>query len=547
MTVALACALLCDATMDNRWLRPSSWAWGLCLLVGCTGDIGDTGDEPGPSPSDVCSADAAFGVPLYRLNVTQYHQVVGELFGSDLAYESSFPPPLTGYPYSTYAAANPVAGSQVQPIMATAESIGMAVADRVPACSGDEPACASSFLTDIAARALRRPPADDELAILMTIYGDARAEMDHAEAVGLAVSGLLQLPQFLYLLEEVPAPGAEPRALDAQEIGQRLALMYGGGLPDADLFAAIDDGSILEPDVRVAHARRLLETPQGTLALKGFLQEWLMVKGFSAPETVHPAELSQALGEQLDRDLDAALSSEDGLSELLVGTRTQVNSVLEEFYGLPSQSSGPDDWREVELDAEQRVGVLTHPVLMARFAHGTSPSDILRGKFVRMSLLCGNIAPPPAGAQQAQAEIAPEGATPREQAQARLDHPTCGGCHHMMDPIGFGFSAFDGAGRYAPDGVDVSGVINSPGEVTGEFQGVRELGELLVAAPEVQSCLATQFVRYSLGKTESAEESCSMDQLSLSLSEESTRLIDMFAALAGAPAFAERASEEVQP
>jgi len=82
--------------------------------------------------------------------------------------------------------------------------------------------------------------------------------------------------------------------------------------------------------------------------------------------------------------------------------------------------------------------------------------------------------------------------------------------------------------------------------LVGEFSGVRELGERLAGSSEVRACMATQFVRFSLGKTETAGETCSMDALSVSLAEESTALVDMFAALAGTPAFAERASEEVE-
>ncbi|MBL9027273.1 MAG: DUF1592 domain-containing protein [Myxococcales bacterium] len=529
------------------------WAGAFALLagavLGCTGDIGDDQDEDPPEgPEAICAADAALTVPLQRINADQFRQVVTELFGEGIVFDTGFPVPVKGYAYSTYSAANPVADAQVKPILETVEAIAMQVADRIPACPGDETTCATTYLADVATRALRRAPTDGEMAILMARYTGAKAEMDHAESTAVAVATLLQMPQFLYLLEAVPEPDGTPTTLDGQEIAQRMALLYWNGLPDEDLLAAAADGSLADPEVRRAQARRMLEDPRAKSVIGGFLREWMMIKGFAAD--VHEPELQAALEEELTRDIDAALASSTGLRDLLTSNKTFVNSVLETFYGLPAVSTGPDDWREVELDPEMRVGVLTHPLLLAKFAHGEAPSDILRGKFVRVNLLCVDIEPPPTGAAEQQKEIVAEGASIREQAQARLDHPTCGGCHRLMDPIGFGFSAFDGAGRYEPVvggvAVDTSGAIQPPSDISGEFHGVRELGEKLAAGTEVGACFSKQWVRYTLGKRELQKEECSMDEIGLALGEQSQTLLDTFAGVAALTAFVQRAAEETE-
>jgi hypothetical protein len=529
------------------------WPGALALLAGaalaCTGDIGDDQDEGPPGgPEAICAADAALTVPLQRINADQFQEVVTELFGEGVALGASFPVPVKGYAYSTYSAANPVADAQVKPILETVEAIAMQVADQIPACTGDETACASAYLSDLATRALRRAPTDGEMAILMARYTGAKAEMDHAESTAVAVATLLQMPQFLYLLEAVPEPGLAPTTLDGQEIAQRMALLYWNGLPDDALLAAAADGSLADAEVRRAQARRMLDDPRARKAIAGFLREWMMVDGFAA--AVHEPDLQAALDEELTRNIEAALASPTGLRDLLRSNKTFVNSVLETFYGLPAVSTGPDDWREVELDPEMRVGILTHPILLAKFAHGEAPSDILRGKFVRVNLLCVDIDPPPTGAAEQQKEIVAEGASIREQAQARLDHPTCGGCHRLMDPIGFGFSAFDGAGRYEPvvDGaaVDTSGAIQPPSDISGEFHGVRELGEKLAAGTEVGACFSKQWVRYTLGKRETQEEECSMDEIGLALGEQSQTLLDTFAGVAALPVFVQRAAEETE-
>lgn len=534
-------------SLRRRWLVAPALA--AALAAGCTGDIGDDRDDGPPiDPDAVCSEAAALEVPLQRINADQFREVVKELFGDAVVVDDGFPVPVKGYAYSTFSAANPVADAQVKPIMETVEAIAMQVADIVPACSGDEVACASDYLGELATRALRRAPTDAELAILMSLYSSAKVELDHAESVAIAVSGLLQMPQFLYLFEEAPAPGGEPTTLDGQEIAQRMALLYWNGLPDPDLLAAAADGSLADAEVRRAQARRMLQDPRAKPVLAGFLREWMTLKGFVAEQ--HEPALRAALDEELTRNLEAALASDDGLRDLLTSNKTWVNSVLEGFYGLPAQSTGPDDWREVELDPEMRVGILTHPTLLARFAHGDAPSDILRGKFVRVNLLCVDIEAPPTGAQEQQKELVPDGASIREQAQARLDHPTCGACHRLMDPIGFGFSAFDGTGRYQPVvggvSVDTTGNIQPPSDLSGEFHGVRELGERLAAGTEVEACFAKQWVRYTLGKHEKNEEECNMDEIGLSLVEQSQTLTDLLANVAALPAFTSRAAAEAQ-
>jgi hypothetical protein len=529
-----------------RLIQRLGWLTLVAGLSSCIGEIG-SGVEGGPEPDPqiMCSDEAPLSVPMQRITASQFEQVMTELFGEGLDFGAAFPRPLATYAYSSFSAANPVADAQVKPIMEATEAIAMQVADRIPACNGDETACASDYLSALATRALRRPATSDELAMLMGLYSGSRAEMDHAESIAVAVFGLLQMPQFLYLLENQPVDEVST-TLDGQETAQRMAFLYWNGLPDEELLAAASSGALADADTRRNHAARMLADPRAQPVLTNFMREWLMVKGFVSDQ--HSPELAAALEEELQRNLEAALVSENGFAELLSSNRTWVNSELEAFYGLAPQSSGPDDWREVELDPAQRVGVLTHPVLMSKFAHGDKASLILRGKFIRMNLLCTDINPPPPGAQEEQAKLTPEDATPEEQSQARLDSVSCGGCHVLMDPIGRSFSAFDGAGHFDPSvgGEAVAGTVYPPSDLEGDFSGPRELGEILAGADEVRACFARHFLRYSLGKTESYEEKCSVQLISQTISTESNTLVDIFANVAAAPAFVDRASEVEQ-
>ena len=479
-------------------------------------------------------------MPLQRINDTQYGDIIAELFGPTVMVQSAFPAPLSGYPYTTYSGANPMGEEQVKAAFDAAESVAMQVADLVPACASGETACATDYLGKLAARALRRPASADESAVLLAAYTGARKTMSYQESVAIGVETLLQMPQFLYVLENQPAPPALSNPLSGSELAQRMALLYWNGLPDQNLLDAAASGALADPANRTTQAKRMLEDPRAHAVLVDFLRQWMTIRGFRAD--VHAPDVQDALDEEMRRDIDQAFAAGDGLLDLLTSRETYVNSVLETFYGLPATSKGPTDWHKVQMDPNQRVGILTHPILLAKFAHGQTASPIFRGKFVRTMLMCDEISPPPPGAQATQLMLAPAGASIRQQSQVRLDNAVCGTCHRLMDPIGFGFSAFDGVGHYAPNAggmpADVSGHISSDSDLDGDFSGVRALGEKLAKSPKVQACLATQWMRYAFGTGGSSAEPCAVASLADRFAKEGNSLTALFAEVSALDAFA---------
>src|SRR5690606_24140524 len=79
----------------------------------------------------------------------------------------------------------------------------------------------------------------------------------------------------------------------------------------------------------------------------------------------------------------------------------------------------------------------------------------------------------------------------------------CKQCHAFMDPVGFGLENFDAGGRFRtsePDRPDCS--IDGTGKLEGigEFQGPKQLGELMMQAGDVDLCVAQQLYRYAVGR-----------------------------------------------
>ena len=160
----------------------------------------------------------------------------------------------------------------------------------------------------------------------------------------------------------------------------------------------------------------------------------------------------------------------------------------------------------VDLPRDQRSGVLTQASVMTVLATAEHTSPILRGKFVRERLLCEPIPPPPPGVIITPPKVDPKVTAKQRFAQHRAD-ASCAGCHQLMDPIGFGFEHYDGVGRFrtAVDGafpVDAVGELSGTGASDGPFDGAVELGARLASSEQVRRCVAAQWFRFALGRSE---------------------------------------------
>ena len=499
---------------------------------GGSGSGGSGGGVAMPQGPD-CTGEQAMRVPIQRLSVWQYERVVRDALGPTLKLGSTFPLTQTkAAPYSTFPEANPIGDTAVKGIAETAEALADAVTDGLPACTGAEPTCARSYFSQLASKLFRRAPTQAELDRLVALFTAMRADFTYRESVALGVAALLQHPQTLYMVEQAVG------ALDHEQVVARLALLYLGGLPDPALQGA-DVG--IAP-LRVAEAKRMMATAKGKEALSRFVFELLMLEGFTADQ--YPAATQAALLEELHRLVEDAVKQPNGFKALLTSNKAFVNTALEGFYKLPVMPKGPDGWREVSLPPDARVGVLTHPLLMSRTAHGLEPSIILRGKFVRNLLLCQELANPPAGATAMQPD-AGTAASIRESSAARSAIAQCKTCHQLMDPLGFGFLQFDGAGALRP-AEDGHGEIIAGGQVTGTFNGARELGTRLAASDEVARCFAKQWLRYAFGKREAAADVCAAKSLGDGFVASGKNLETLCSSLAGLDAFSVRKAG-VQP
>src|SRR4051812_23198971 len=503
--------------------RLAQWTGALLVtaLAGCTGSIAG-GDQPpgsrpgGSSPSGPSAgAPGAAGLaPLRRLSVREYTRTVRDLFGL-----GAVPPTDFGIDQDAggYAVGSPVSTSlDVERLMDAADQVATAAAARLPALLPCNPApadgagqdsCARQFIVQFGRRAFRRPLTSDEIEDLGAVYRSHRAPEvggGFSDAIQGVVAAMLVAPQFLYHLERGTSPtirdGGALR-FGAHEMASRLSYALWGSMPDDQLFREADAGRLATAEQIEQQARRLLADPRAADAISDFHLQWLDVDGLPLAPPKDPRfkdytpVLTRAMLDETARFTSEMVLSADGnLARLLTANPAVTDPALARVYGL----AGPGT-----PEASQRAGVLTQASFLAMHADAGESNPVRRGAAVTRRLLCIEVEPP-TNVDIPQPQPPAPGLTTRQRFAMHALNP-CATCHQVTDPIGFAFENYDavGAWRTTDQGkpVDASGSLRlASGEV--KFNNAVDLARALSQASEVQDCVATQWLRYLLRRSE---------------------------------------------
>jgi len=215
-----------------------------------------------------------------------------------------------------------------------------------------------------------------------------------------------------------------------------------------------------------------------------------------------------------------------------------MNADLAAFYGITGPTSAK--FEKVDLDPAERSGFLTHASLLALNAKTNQSSPVHRGKFVREMLLCQMMPNPPNDKEIVPPEIDPK-ATTRQKFDQHSADPYCASCHHLMDPIGFGFEHYDGIGSWRDKDhgfpVDSKGELTGTEDVDGTFDGVPELAKKLAESQEVRQCIATQWFRFGYGRKEADEDACSLQKVDEAFAAAGYDIKELIVALTQTDAF----------
>lgn len=369
--------------------------------------------------------------------------------------------------------------------------------------------CKEAVIADVGRRAFRRPLTTDEQQRWHDLSVDLAVRAnDGWYGLEMALSGLLQSPNFLYRVEltepDPNAPSDQPdrRRYSDYEVATRLSYLLFGDTPDDELLDAVAAGELATDVGLFDHIDRMLGDPRAEQGMDAFLTELLEV---DALEDLEKNELlfpdfdgqREALAEQLLWSATAAVLDE-GYPALFTTDSWFVDEHTAALYGLdPATFSGP---ALTQMPPERR-GLLTMPGFLAMHAYPGKTSPALRGLYVRNKLLCFNVPPPPPSVVTVLPDPDPGVlVTTRELVASHLTDPTCAGCHGYMDPIGLGLERFDavGAHRTTENGL----TIDPSGELDGQpFADAADLGQAVADHDDLLPCLTANLLSYANGVT----------------------------------------------
>jgi uncharacterized protein DUF1592/uncharacterized protein DUF1588/uncharacterized protein DUF1587/uncharacterized protein DUF1595/uncharacterized protein DUF1585 len=510
------------------------------------GNPNDPNDPSPPDPAMCANAPVRAGpAPLRRLTNTEYTNAVAALLAASNAAQDFPDDPLVDGYDNAGASAN-ITQVRAERMVDAAEKVAgqavTALATLLPCTPASlDDACALRFIRAFGQRAYRRPLEDDEVMILKTVWDQsAPISMNPGERIELVIEAILTAPQFIFKVEvgdPSSAPGQGLVALTGFEIAARLAFFLWSSLPDDALMSSASTGKLATADGIAAEARRMLMDDRAKAGIANFTGQWFELSGLDMLEkdaTAYPewtSGLRAAVKSETERFFDDIIWTRHGsLRDILSSRDTFVNSDLARLYGVGAVSPA-QGFVKVTLPEGERKGVLTQASFLASHAHGLVTSPVRRGLFIRRKFLCQDLPPPP---NNVVITIpTPDATSTNRQRISRHDSdPACSGCHHMMDPVGFGFELFDAIGKHQtqePNGlaIDARGEVIGTGEIDGPYNGAFELIDKLAGAKLVEECLVTQMFRFAQGRRDVDEDACALYRLKQSFHANNQDLLSL--------------------
>ena len=486
----------------------------LSTLLACTSTAAPARPRGEPEPPPTSAGVAT----LPRLTRSQYAHAVRDLFGPEVLVPSALEPDgaidgslAVGATETALSRRGVEQYERAAYAIATQAMTAGAARDLLVPCEpagASDATCARTALAPIARRAWRRELSTEELDALVSVASNAGTALgDFHDGLEFGIATILQSPDFLYR----PALGSGgsgadgDRAHDAFELASRLSFFLWDSIPDDTLLDAAASGSLVTDATLAAEVDRMLGDPRAREGLRAFVTDWLglgVLSDLSKDPMVFLAaspELGPSAREETLRFVEHHVLDRDApLFDLILSRETFVDRRLAALYEVRAPSADGFGMVTLPEDGERR-GLLGQASLLAIWAHPTSSSPTLRGRFVRETLLCQFVPPPPVSVDTAIPEPSPEARTLRDRLTAHRADPTCASCHARLDPIGLGLERFDGIGHFRR--LDEGATIDPSGDLDGEgFEDASELAEAVAGHPDFPSCFVSTLYRYATGQ-----------------------------------------------
>lgn len=375
------------------------------------------------------------------------------------------------------------------------------------------------FVRAFGARVHRSPISDEDVALYLAAWDDGVAEATTGDPTvdGLrqTLEAMFQSPKFLYRVENdygvLPDGTIE---IGPYGMASRLSYALWNTLPDADLLAAAADGSLTrDPAVLEAQVDRMIADPRSMEMLADLHDQLLKVELYInvAPDTVlfpdYDLDTVPVMQAEVRAYVREVIRTGGGVRQLLTSTRTFVNPLLADIYGLPPVAD-TGELVPVDLDPSQRGGLLTLAGFLATQSDPDVSNPIRRGFFVNTFILCNQLPTPPAFVQPIPPATAEQ--TTRDRIDAATGEGTCGqGCHSaVINPVGFAFEEYGPLGEFRTEErgmtVDASDTFFfEEGEKS--YANAIEFSRLASEGIQAHRCYTRNLFEYTFGRFPEAD------------------------------------------
>ena len=483
---------------------------------------------------------------IRRLTKTEYSNTLHDLFGVEPSIAAALPDEVSGEGYL-----NSLSPIQLEQYLKIADKVlGRIVAARgapptavqkrlfgARAAAGTNPReAAREVARSLARKAYRRPPTGAELDVLVETFDlGRRNNLAYQQSLHLMLKAILVSSQFLFITPAIGEAGSSNGIvpLDDYQLASRLSYLLWATMPDEDLMALADKGTLHQPAVLDAQIGRLLKDRRSRALFDGFGAQWLGVGGLkrqvfdSAMFPQMTAGMRQAMYDEVRLFFENIVRENKSVIRFVDADYTYLNGTLAAIYGLEKTVTGPE-MRSVKMSDGNRGGVLGMAGVLAATSFPNRTSPVKRGVWVLEQLLGDRVpaAPPnvPALDQQDQATVT--NLTVRQRTELHRTNPVCANCHQILDPIGFGLENFDAIGRWREK--DSNGKpIDAAGELPGgeRFSRPKDLKTIIAGRSDALSRnLVEKLLAYALGRRLEGYDEIVVDNLIQKVADDSYRM-----------------------
>jgi hypothetical protein len=482
---------------------------------------------------------------IRRLTKVEYGNTLHDLLGVDASIADGLPDEVFGAGYLNtlsalqseqfLAIANEALDRVLAPLGQPPARMQKQLFGKTPGPGVDERTAARKVARSLARNAYRRPPTDPELDVLVRVFDLAREnKLAYPEALRLMLKAVLVSPQFLFITPSTETEsGRSIVPLDDYQLASRLAYYLWATMPDAELSALADRGTLREPAVLRAQVKRMLQDSRSRALFDGFGAQWLGL-GSLESKTFDTDKFPQmngamrsAMYEEARLFFESIVRENRNVVSFVDCDYTFLNGTVAALYGLDKKVTG-SRWRRVKLTDANRGGILGMPGILAVTSFPDRSSPVKRGVWVLEQVLGEHVPPPPPDVpsleKQDKQTIA--NLTLRQRTELHRKDPACAHCHKVLDPIGFGLENFDAIGRWR-DKDDSGGAIDAAGELPSgkRFSSPKELKAIIASrTDDLARNLTEKLLAYALCRQLEGYDEIVVDRLIETIAKDDYRM-----------------------